>query len=35
MLFRDVLKETLITLCFILTYDLQITILKFVSGPAQ
>jgi len=29
---RGVLKTTLITLCFILTDDLQIKILKFVSG---
>jgi len=32
---RDVLKATLITLCFILTDDLQIYIPKFVTGHVQ
>jgi len=33
--YRGVLKATLITFCFILTDDLQINILKFVTVHAQ
>jgi len=33
--FRGVLKATLITLCFILTDDFQINMLKFITAPGN
>jgi len=35
LVFRGVFKATLITLFFILTHDLQISVLKFVVGHGQ